>query len=111
MWSSPLAQKFFAVLSYILAHKFLFFIVILVIYAALTLLWDWFEEKVSRRVFAGLSLVLVTLVYCTVFALTALGFKVRGRRLLPDFRKTHPLTYWTDREKTEPTLEYLKRQF
>jgi len=70
-----------------------------------------FQIKLPKRLLAAISIVLVTTTYFTVFALTAIGFRARGRRLLPDFRKNNPKTYWTEREKTEPTLDYLKRQF
>jgi len=70
-----------------------------------------FEEKVLKRFLAGIFIVLIAVIYFTAFALTAIGFKVlRGRRL-PDFRGKNPKTYWTEREKAEPSLHYLKRQF
>ncbi len=70
------------------------------------------HPQLGKRIFAGLSLALIVLTYFTVIALTALGFKALGRRLLPH-PKADPNaeTYWRKREKTEPTLEYLKKQF
>jgi len=70
-----------------------------------------YEEKVLKRILAGISIVLVAATYLTVFALTALSFKVLRRRLLPNDQRRNDPTYWTKREKTEPTLDYLKRQF
>lgn len=70
-----------------------------------------FQIRLPKRVMAGISIVLVALTYVTVVALTAIGFKAFRRRLLPDYRKQKPPTYWITREKVEPTLDYLKRQF
>ncbi|KPL09375.1 hypothetical protein AMJ85_06725 [candidate division BRC1 bacterium SM23_51] len=70
-----------------------------------------FQIKLPKRIMAAISIVLVALAYVTVVALTAIGFKVLHRRLLPDLRKQKPATYWTKREKTDSTLDYLKRQF
>jgi len=67
--------------------------------------------RIGKYILAGVSIVLVAASYFTVVALTAIGFKLSGRRLLPDFRRKHPTTYWTKREETAPTLDYLRRQF
>jgi len=68
-------------------------------------------KKVSKRILAAVSVGMVALSYFTVVALTAIAFRLFGRRLLPDFRKKNPSSYWTEREKAKPTLDSLKRQF
>jgi len=72
-----------------------------------------FEEKVLKRIMAGISVVIVAVVYFTAFALTAIGLKALGKRLLRDPRngKKEPKTYWCEREKIKPDMDYLKRQF
>jgi hypothetical protein len=67
--------------------------------------------RISKYILAGISIVLVGISYFTVVAATAIIFKITGRRLLPDFRRKNAATYWTKREETAPTLDYLKRQF
>jgi len=70
------------------------------------------KEKILKRILSGFSVVVIALAYFTVFALTAIGFKALGRRLLPNPGKNKDgKTYWCKREKIEPTLDYLKRQF
>jgi hypothetical protein len=69
-------------------------------------------RHISKFLLVAVSMAMVVLTYFTVVALTALGFKAAGRRLLPDMRKAQSASsYWTKREKAEPTLDSLKRQF
>jgi hypothetical protein len=100
------------VATWIQQHKILVFMICLAATVfVLCKLFPPFEEKIVKRILAGISIVLVALTYFTVVALTAIMFKLLRRRLLPDFRKDNPSSYWTGREKTDPTLDYLKRQF
>ena len=67
--------------------------------------------QLGRRILAVLSVILVALSYVTVFALTAIGMKLFGKSSLPEPKKDASDSYWSDREKIDPSLDYLKRQF
>jgi len=80
--------------------------------ALLGLKYHAIRDVILLPILVGLSMVLVVLTYVTVFAATAIALRIVGRRLLPDPQKMRSgPTYWTAREQTQPTLEYLKRQF
>lgn len=69
-----------------------------------------FQIRLPHRILALVSTILVALVYCTFFAITAVVMKLLGRRLLPRPSKEGTPTYWTEHQKIEPTLESLKHQ-
>ena len=62
-----------------------------------------------KRVLTYVSVVLVAITYFTFFAATAVIMKILGKRLLPEPKEEQP-TYWSEREKTEPTMEFMKKQ-
>jgi hypothetical protein len=57
-----------------------------------------------------ITTILLTLIYCSVFALTAILLRLSRKRLLPAFKK-EAQTYWLPKEKIEPTMESMRRQF
>jgi hypothetical protein len=116
-----LLDRFVTVWHWALHHRF-WAVVIVIGAATLTeLIVDFLSERlfhrrigrhISKFLLVAISMALVVFTYFTVIALTALGFRATGRRLLPDARKAQSApTYWTHREKTDPTLDYLRRQF
>jgi hypothetical protein len=70
-----------------------------------------FRLDLPIRIMAILSLVLVTIAFFTVVAVTSILFKIRGRSPLSLVSQATGTTYWTERGQSDPTLEYLKRQF
>jgi hypothetical protein len=67
-------------------------------------------KKFTKRLIAVQTVIILSLAYFTVFALTAVLVKIFGKKLLPHFRRTD-MTYWTKKEKIENTMDFLKRQF
>ncbi len=65
---------------------------------------------IGRRIGAVITILLLTVVYCTIFALTAILLKLSGKRLLPACKKGTQ-TYWLPKEKIEPTMDFMRRQF
>jgi hypothetical protein len=70
-----------------------------------------FRLHLPKRIMAILSIVLVAITYFTVVAATAIAFKALRRSPLSNPSANPSGTYWAEREKSEATLEYLKRQF
>lgn len=68
-----------------------------------------FQIQLPHRIMALISVVLVTIVYFTVFGLTAVFMKMFGKHVLTRHDKADP-SYWEDREKIEPTMEFLRKQ-
>lgn len=56
------------------------------------------------------GIVLFTIMYWLLFAPVALFFKARGRRFLPQLGDQDK-TWYLPKEKIDPTLEYMKRQW
>lgn len=67
--------------------------------------WKRFGEHMA----AVFAMVFFGLLYVVVFAPVALVWKIRGRHFLPRFRGDES-TYFLPKEKSEPTLESLRRQ-
>ena len=65
---------------------------------------------IAGRIGALITIMLLTVVYCTIFALTAILLKLSGKRLLPDCKKGTQ-TYWLPKEKIDPTMDFMRRQF
>jgi uncharacterized membrane protein len=70
-----------------------------------------YRFRIGKTLVWIVSLVLVVVTYFTVVAVTAIYMKLLGRHLLPEGMRPAARTYWSDREKVNPTLDYLKRQF
>lgn len=66
----------------------------------------WIGGKIGALV----TVILLTLVYCTIFALTAIFLKLSGKSLLPAYKKGTQ-SYWVPKEKIEPTMDFMRRQF
>ena len=105
-------------IEWLLEHRFFLVIVCIAAVMGVSALIDWinrqlavhFQIRMPHRILVVISTILVVLTYCTVFALTAAYMRLRGRRLLPQTRREATSTYWTEREKIEPTLDSLRRQ-
>ena len=68
--------------------------------------WMRFGEKMAEYFGIGLFAVL----YVVAFAPMALACRMLGKRFLPHFRGDEK-TYYLPKEKIEPTMEYMKRQW
>lgn len=104
-------------INWLLEHRFILVViciasVMLLFHAvdlALARLGVPFQFKLPHRILALLTLLVVTLIYFTFFGITAIFVKLTGKRLLARPGRDDP-SYWMEREKTDATLEYMKRQ-
>jgi hypothetical protein len=72
-------------------------------------LWNGLKAF-QNRVAVALTVVLLFILYFTVFAVVAIVARLLGKDLLePD--KSRPDTYWLSRQPVEHTLEAFSRQF
>ena len=72
-------------------------------------LWNGLKAF-QNRVAVALTVVLLFILYFTVFAVVAIVARLLGKDLLePD--KPRPDTYWLSRQPVEHTLEVFSRQF
>jgi hypothetical protein len=67
-------------------------------------------KKFTHKLAAVQTVIILSIAYFTVFALTSVLLKIFGKKLLPRFRPTER-TCWTPKEKIENTMRFLKRQF
>jgi hypothetical protein len=65
---------------------------------------------IGGKIGAVITTILLMVVYCTIFALTAIILKLSGKRLLPGYKKGIQ-SYWVPKEKIEPTMDFMRRQF
>lgn len=76
-------------------------------------LWKRIEARlkpVGEAMALALSAVVFGLFYWVLFAPVALVMKVRGRRFLPQFTGSEP-TFFLPKERIEPTLKWMSRQW
>ncbi|MBM3333797.1 hypothetical protein FJY63_03965 [Candidatus Sumerlaeota bacterium] len=109
-----------AAIEWVMRHPFLAIVIALVTLTVAESLADELSarlfhrplgKRIGKAIFVAISVTLLVAAYFTVVALTALAFRLLRKRLLPDFRNKNVRSYWREREKTEPTLDYVRRQF
>ena len=72
-------------------------------------IWDgWKRFCLAGAAYFGLALFAV--LYVVVFAPLAIFMKLRGRRFLPQFTGNEK-TFYFAKDKIEPTLDYMRRQW
>jgi len=75
----------------------------------LTRLWDTLKA-IQNRIAAALTVVLLLILYFSIFAAVAIAARLLGKDLLhPD--KPDPGSHWLSRQPVEHTLESFARQF
>jgi hypothetical protein len=67
-------------------------------------------KKVTRKIVAVQTVIILGIAYFTVFALTSIFLKIFGKKMLPHFRAKDS-SYWRPKEKIANTMDFLKRQF
>lgn len=72
-------------------------------------IWNgWKRICLGAAAYFGLGL--FAILYVVVFAPLAIFMKLRGKRFLPQFKGDESTFYFT-KDKIEPTLDYMKRQW